>query len=222
MLRFNIPRYKPDMERLKRSISQIWDKKTESKKPTGLSLWRTISETSLFYKTRTSNPRDDTAKMESCNSTATLQRPVKVKRLSTVGKEKRTPLRPAIKTRTHQEGNEIRPSNEGVSIEVGRATKRVHFSTYTLLLESASENSVKELRTLLDKYPSYVNKPSSSGATALHKAAVQGHLECVRLLLDRGADPNLLDKQGRTPMLLAWKNQHTASFKLMLKTAVAN
>ena len=41
------------------------------------------------------------------------------------------------------------------------------------------------------------------GATALHLAAVQGRLDVVRLLLDRGARVDALDTNGRTPLMWA-------------------
>lgn len=34
----------------------------------------------------------------------------------------------------------------------------------------------------------------------LHKAVTGGHVEVVKLLLDRGAKMNLLDAQNRTPL----------------------
>lgn len=68
----------------------------------------------------------------------------------------------------------------------------------------------------LDKYPSYINKPSSSGETALHKAASKGNLDCIKLLIERGANANVLDKQGRTPLLLAWEHEHYECHKQML------
>ena len=94
--------------------------------------------------------------------------------------------------------------------------KRVTFSTYALILSAASQNCVPELKELLDEKPSYINKPSSSGETALHKAAAKGSLECITLLLQRGGNVNILDKQGRTPLLIAWEGGHFECHKLML------
>lgn len=99
---------------------------------------------------------------------------------------------------------------------IAQNSKHVTFSTYALILSAASLNAVPELHELLDKYPSYINKPSSSGETALHKAASKGNLDCIKLLIERGANANVLDKQGRTPLLLAWEHEHYECHKQML------
>lgn len=39
--------------------------------------------------------------------------------------------------------------------------------------------------------------------TALHDAALKGRTECVRLLLEAGADPNAANKYGHTPLSYA-------------------
>lgn len=43
-------------------------------------------------------------------------------------------------------------------------------------------------------------EPNARGWTALHLAARQGHLEVVRVLLRHGADPNVQDNFGCTPL----------------------
>jgi ankyrin repeat protein len=45
-----------------------------------------------------------------------------------------------------------------------------------------------------------VNAKNEFGATPLHEAARSGSASWVRLLLSRGADPNLKDKKGRLPI----------------------
>jgi ankyrin repeat protein len=41
------------------------------------------------------------------------------------------------------------------------------------------------------------------GDTPLHKAALRGHVDVVKLLLVYGADPTVEDKVGKTPLDLA-------------------
>ncbi|EJD49471.1 ankyrin, partial [Auricularia subglabra TFB-10046 SS5] len=40
----------------------------------------------------------------------------------------------------------------------------------------------------------------SDGRTVLHGAAKMGHTDAVAVLLEKGADPNAVDKKGRTPL----------------------
>lgn len=140
---------------------------------------------------------------------------VKVQRIRSVDRNHSYMLKPALRRETSLGGysSDAESDSNTSSPQLG---KRVTFSKYALLLAAAADNSVDELRALLDKDPSYINKPSSSGQTPLHKAALNGHEDCVKLLIERGADVNFADKQGRTPMFLAWEKEHKECFKLML------
>jgi hypothetical protein len=51
---------------------------------------------------------------------------------------------------------------------------------------------------LLGRNGALVDYRTSDGLTALHRAAVMGWTESVKVLLDLGADPSLMDNQGRT------------------------
>jgi len=44
------------------------------------------------------------------------------------------------------------------------------------------------------------NLPNISGFTALHNAAAMGHYDCVKLLLEFGANVSILSKDGSTPL----------------------
>lgn len=44
------------------------------------------------------------------------------------------------------------------------------------------------------------------GQTALHVAAASGNIECVKYLIEAGADNTLRDLQGLTPLQVAEKN----------------
>lgn len=58
------------------------------------------------------------------------------------------------------------------------------------VVEAAMVGEVDHLRALLDADPALRGWVSPDGWTALHGAAFFGHGEAVRLLLERGADPN--------------------------------
>ena len=58
--------------------------------------------------------------------------------------------------------------------------------------EAAAFGRVDRLRTLIDEDKAAANSWSPDGFTALHLAIFGGSEEAVRLLLERGADPNAL------------------------------
>jgi ankyrin repeat protein len=62
---------------------------------------------------------------------------------------------------------------------------------------------------------------NSRRATALHGAAHRGHIECARLLLDAGGNPNARDINGETPLHLAARN-HDDAMQLLLLSRGAN
>jgi hypothetical protein len=56
---------------------------------------------------------------------------------------------------------------------------------------------VKSLLTLMS--PTEIDYMEPNGSTALHAAAYFGHIEIVRVLLDKGASPNQKNKYDKTP-----------------------
>jgi ankyrin repeat protein len=57
--------------------------------------------------------------------------------------------------------------------------------------EAATFGRVERLRRLLDDDPERANEFSPDGFSPLHGALFGGHSETVKLLLERGADPNV-------------------------------
>lgn len=66
-------------------------------------------------------------------------------------------------------------------------------------IESALSRVIPVRRELLDR-------ADRDGNTALHLAAARNHLPLATLLLVRGADPNLTNHAGHTPLLLGYLN----------------
>jgi ankyrin repeat protein len=58
--------------------------------------------------------------------------------------------------------------------------------------EAAAFGRVERLRAILDEDPTAANSWSPDGFSALHLAIFGGSEDAVRLLLERGADPNAL------------------------------
>ncbi|EOD30835.1 hypothetical protein EMIHUDRAFT_365236, partial [Emiliania huxleyi CCMP1516] len=56
---------------------------------------------------------------------------------------------------------------------------------------------------------------AANGATPLHVACQQGHVECARLLLEAGAAIDQADEQGATPLFAACQDGHLEVAKLL-------
>jgi len=54
-----------------------------------------------------------------------------------------------------------------------------------------------------------VNARTIYNITALHHASLNGNLECIRLLVSKGADVNIKNSKGKTPA--DWANEAVAS-----------
>ena len=74
----------------------------------------------------------------------------------------------------------------------------------TALTWTAEFGSPTTLKVLLG-HGANLHHQDKQGSSALHYAAANARNESITLLLDAGADPNLLDSGGRTPLIrLAW------------------
>ncbi len=62
-----------------------------------------------------------------------------------------------------------------------------------------------ERKIIQEPRPKDMNK---GGFTALHYAAREGCIACIQNLLAAGADPDVQDPDGETPLLLALQNFH--------------
>eukprot|EP01103_Thecamoeba_quadrilineata_P013957 TRINITY_DN401_c2_g1_i1.p1 TRINITY_DN401_c2_g1~~TRINITY_DN401_c2_g1_i1.p1 ORF type:complete len:610 (-),score=153.80 TRINITY_DN401_c2_g1_i1:657-2420(-) len=75
------------------------------------------------------------------------------------------------------------------------------------LLTSGVEHSwsVWSLEFVIDHVPYLLNSPDETGSSPLHLAVAKSFIDACRLLLRRGANPNLKNKEGQTALHVALK-----------------
>ena len=55
------------------------------------------------------------------------------------------------------------------------------------------------------------------GNTPLHGASSRGHIEMVKFLIEKGADPNRKNKADQTPLFFAKTQKHTQVSKFLME-----
>ncbi len=71
------------------------------------------------------------------------------------------------------------------------------------------------MRILLDVGKANVNAKDNDSYTPLHNDAMDGHIEAVTLLIERGAEINPIGKYNETPLDRAHDNNRTAMIAFM-------
>lgn len=81
---------------------------------------------------------------------------------------------------------------------------------------AAWTGEVEVVKHLLDHHAEIDYQVPHSGTTALFAAASGSYSEVVRLLLERGANPNIKDKYGQTPLFIAIMQENDKVANILL------
>ncbi|KAG7563038.1 hypothetical protein FFLO_01470 [Filobasidium floriforme] len=79
----------------------------------------------------------------------------------------------------------------------------------------AMDGDIQALTDILKSDGDLINSQDEFGMSPLHYAADRGHVDTVRMLLDKGADRSLQDSEGLTPFQLAEPMQNERVLNLL-------
>ena len=82
-------------------------------------------------------------------------------------------------------------------------------------INAASKGDVKTLKAVVDADPSLMELRGIDGMTLLHCAASVGANDCVKYLLEKGADPMVEDDNSNTSIAAALSNNHKDTAKIL-------
>ena len=84
------------------------------------------------------------------------------------------------------------------------------------MIEAARNGNIVDLRAILDAGIDVDSQDADSKVTPLMAAAEQGHESCLRLLLQRSAAVDKVDKDGWSALMFAAKEDRGAAVKLLV------
>ena len=120
------------------------------------------------------------------------------------------------KIRAFVEGNEQQVLGEMLVSQIKHSVFAKGVINHTPLHEAVVSGKPEVLKYLLDLMGNAnINCGAFSGYTPLHMAASRGHSECVRLLLERGADVSCLEDYGKTPKQIAQMSSKSSTVKIL-------
>ncbi|MFC1725192.1 ankyrin repeat domain-containing protein [candidate division KSB1 bacterium] len=100
-----------------------------------------------------------------------------------------------------------------ISIAVAASAQNIHQAA-----DTGDFNSVKKL---LENDPELINSRDESKATPLYYAAWRGHLDIVKLLIDKGANVNIRQQYGFTPIGRAISSDHNEIARFLIDNGAA-
>ena len=99
----------------------------------------------------------------------------------------------------------LRPAAEGARILSPSAARRAE----------AGDSADAEQAARMAQHTPYINEIDAQGSTALMRAIEQNAVGTVRLLIARGADPNVANAAGETPLSIARRQQLVEIVRLL-------
>jgi ankyrin repeat protein len=85
----------------------------------------------------------------------------------------------------------------------GMAVFQLPKGGWTALMFAARENAIDAVAALADAHVDLNARSSTEGTTALQLAIINAHYDLASVLLDKGADPNVVDSSGMTALYAA-------------------
>jgi ankyrin repeat protein/L-ascorbate metabolism protein UlaG (beta-lactamase superfamily) len=82
--------------------------------------------------------------------------------------------------------------------------------------QAAAAGNIEQLGALLNENPALVREPDTAQSLPLHLAALNGHIEAVRLLVEHGADVSAPDRERTTPLICACMRGHREVAEFLL------
>lgn len=86
----------------------------------------------------------------------------------------------------------------------------------TVLFGAANQDDIKILRTIINTGVDLNHQEKYYKQTALFTPSEVGHTAAIRLLLKAGADPNIKDKGGFTPLQWAAQEKQLSAMKILI------